>query len=103
MTKIYNRKHELITFKIGDSVIIQIKDLRLKISKRKLAPRFIRPYRIKDVVRPEAYYLWLSTYHKFHSVLNVSYLEEYRSQDHDNPKYRTDFIKVDGEEQWKIN
>ena len=103
MTKTYNRKHEPMTFKIGDPVMIQTKDLRLKVPKRKLAPLFIGPYRIKDVVGPEAYRLWLPAHHKFHPVLNVSRLEEYRPRDHDNPEYRTDSIEVDGEEQWEID
>ncbi len=92
-----------MTFKVGDPVMIQTKDLRLKVPSRKTAPRFIGPFRVKDVVGPEAYRLWLPSHHKFHPVFNVSRLERYLPRDHDNPEYRTDSIEVDGEEQWEVD
>jgi hypothetical protein len=103
MIRNHEKTHEDISFLVGDLVMIQTKNLRIRLSSKKLAPRFIGPYRIKDVVGTQAYRLWLPPYHKFHPVFNVSRLEKYNPRDPDRSEFTTDSIVIEGEEQWEVD
>lgn len=42
----YNKRHKAITFRRRDLVPLSTKNLKLKTPAKKLAPRFIRPFRV---------------------------------------------------------
>lgn len=65
-------------FKKGDLVGLSTKNLRLKGS-RKLAPRFIGPFRVLQTIGNQAYRLSLpQQYDRIHNVFHVSLLEPWR-------------------------
>jgi transposase InsO family protein len=78
MAKYYNKDHQPMQFKKGDLVGLSTKNLRLKGSK-KLAPRFIGPFRILQAIGKQAYRLSLPRqYDRIHNVFHVSLLEPWR-------------------------
>ena len=79
--KYYNRKHEPKRFKLGDLVLLSTKELNIKEHKRKLAPKYCRPFRIVKVVGSQAYKLALPTDSRVHNVFHVARLEPYVRRD----------------------
>ena len=74
--KQYNKKHKDISFKRGDLISLSTKNLRLKVPARKLAPKFIGPFKILDRIGQQAYRIALPMeYDKIHNVFHVSLLE----------------------------
>jgi hypothetical protein len=72
----YNQKHKPIQFKKGDLVGLSTRHLRFKGSSRKLAPRFIGPFRILERIGQQAYRLALpNKYAQLHNVFPVQLLE----------------------------
>ena len=51
------------------------KNLRLDVLKKKMAARFVGPFRITDAVGKQAYRLALPTSYRIHNVFYVSLLE----------------------------
>ena len=49
--------------------------MKLKVLKKKIAAKFIGPFRITDAVRKQAYRLALPTSYKIYNVFYVSLLE----------------------------
>jgi nitrogen regulatory protein PII-like uncharacterized protein len=79
MTKHYNKDHIPMQFKKGDLVGLSTRNLRLKGS-RKLAPRFIGPFRVLQTIGEQAYRLSLpQQYDRIHNVFHVSLLEPWRN------------------------
>jgi hypothetical protein len=68
------------TLKVGDKVLLSMKYLHLKHSKksRKLLPRWIGPFEVVQVVGPVAYKLKMNPGWRVHPVFHVSLLEPYR-------------------------
>ena len=62
-------------FKVGDMVLLSTKNLRLPVPKKKLAARFIGPFRVRDAVGKQVYRLSLPTTYKIYNVFHVSLLE----------------------------
>lgn len=78
MAKHYNKAHKPMQFKKGDLVGLSTKNLKLKGSK-KLAPRFIGPFRVLQAISEQAYRLSLpQQYDRIHNVFHVSLLEPWR-------------------------
>jgi len=80
----YIDKHrsEAVEYKVGDLVLLSMKDLKWQMSGRqseKLTECYIGPYKIKKVVSPNAVKLELSNTIKIHSVVNVSRIRMYLS------------------------
>jgi hypothetical protein len=71
----HNARHQAKTYKIGDKVLLSAKNLRLAVPKKKLAPRFLGPFRVLDAVWSQAYRLALPSHMKIHNVFHVSLLE----------------------------
>ena len=74
-------KRRVLTFKIGDKVLLSIKNLSLVGDGRrskKLTARFVGPYRVSDIINRNAYRLDLPPELKIHPVINVSLLKPYR-------------------------
>lgn len=79
--KYYNQRHEPMKFKRGDMVALSTRNLRMKGSTRKLAPRFIGPFRVLDSVGKQAYRLGLpAQYSRLHNVFPVQLLEPWKSR-----------------------
>ena len=83
--KYYDAKHEERYFCVGDKVMLSTKNLKLKRPSKKLTPKFIGPFRVKDVVGRQAYELFLpNMYSRLHPVFPVTYLEPYKERPNDS-------------------
>jgi hypothetical protein len=70
-----------LRFAVGDRVLLSTEHLKLigeRKRARKLAERYIGPYRVKRVINANAYELELPASLKIHPVINISHLKEYR-------------------------
>ena len=100
--KYYNRSHEPITFAVHDWAMLSTQHLKLKVPSRKLAPRFIGPFRIAEPVGPQAYRLHLPATYRIHDVFHVSRLEKYNVRDHGVSPELPPAIMVDEQEEWEV-
>ena len=76
--KYYDKKHIPQTYKMRDLVMLLIKNLQLKKSSWNLSHKFIRPFRVKDLVEKQTYRLFLSDTYWIHNVFHVFYLKLYQ-------------------------
>ena len=61
------------SFSVGDYVMMATRNLPIRSVSRKLAPRWVGPYRVLECVGPNAYRLDLpSVLRAVHPVVNVS-------------------------------
>jgi hypothetical protein len=75
----YNKTHKPMSFKIGQAVMLTTRNLRLRY--RKLAPKYIGPFRVIARVGSQAYRLALpDKYRQLHNVFPVAYLEPWTSE-----------------------
>ena len=72
-------------FQVGDKVLLSTKNLRLKVPKKKMAAKFIGPFRITDAVGKQAYRLALPTSYQIHNVFHVSLLEPWEGRAGEEP------------------
>ena len=66
-----------MTYKVGNLVILIIKNLKQKRLSKKLSYKFIEFFRIKNKVGAQAYRLRLSTFYWIHYTFYISLLEPY--------------------------
>ena len=72
----HDKHHKPIEFARGDLVLLSTKNLQLKVPNKKLAPKFIGPFRVLERVGKVAYRLALpAQYSRLHNVFSVSLLE----------------------------
>ena len=79
-----DRRRREVSFAKDDKVLLSTANLRLKTGSRKLLPRFIGPFTVKEVINLVAYKLDLPHALKVHDVFHVSLLRPY----HEAPDYR---------------
>lgn len=103
MATYYNPRHQPIRFVKNDLVLLSTKNIRLKAPSKKLAARFIGPFRIAEVVGPQSYRLHLPASYKMHNVFNVEYLERYYPRKGEEPPILPDSIIVEGQEEWELD
>jgi transposase InsO family protein len=78
----YNKNHQAQSFKVGDLVLLSIKNLKTRAPSKKLAIRRQGPYRVIDLVGTQAYRLALpKELSRIHNVFHVSLLEPWQSRD----------------------
>ncbi|KAL2104491.1 hypothetical protein VUR80DRAFT_367 [Thermomyces stellatus] len=75
----YNQRHQPIKFRRGQLIMLSTRNLRFEATKTKLAPRYIGPFRVLEVVGKQAYRIALpAKYSRLHNVFPVSLLEPCR-------------------------
>ncbi len=75
--KAYNQRHKLKTYNKGNLVLLSIKNLSQKRPSKKLSHKFAESFCIQDIVKKQAYHLYLPTHYWIHNVFHVSYLKLY--------------------------
>ena len=77
--KYYNKKRKPMSFQQGDLVVLSTQNLKLKVPHKKLAPRFIGPFKILERIGQQAYRLALpQKYDRLHNVFSISLLEPWK-------------------------
>ena len=84
--KYYNIYKKEISFAIRDKILINVKNLRVRKSCKKLINRYIRPFKMSKSISPNAYELELSEiYKKLYRTFSVSLLEPYSRKKGEKP------------------
>ena len=99
--KYYNQKHQPITFKKDQLVLISTKNLRLQGPSKKMAPRMMGPFRIHEPVGSQAYRVHLPTDSRIHNVFHVSAMEPYHSRNGEQEVLPIPEL-ADDEEQYEV-
>ncbi|KFZ04506.1 hypothetical protein V502_10100, partial [Pseudogymnoascus sp. VKM F-4520 (FW-2644)] len=96
MAKYYDQNHTPKEFKQGSLVKLSTKNLRLV--NRKLAPRWIGPFRITGRIGGQAYRLALpAKYSRLHDVFPVQALEDYHRRGNEEPMPMPDLEDLEDE------
>jgi hypothetical protein len=94
--KYYNAYRKEISFAIRDEVFINVKNLRVRKSCKKLTDRYIRPFKVSKSVSPNTYELELSkTYGRLHRTFPISLLKSYSRKGSEKPPRSIDLDKKD--------
>jgi hypothetical protein len=102
-TSAYNKKHEAKSYKVGDLVLLSLKNLKIRAPSKKLAPRQQGPYRILDAVGAQAYRLALpKEMSRIHDVFHVSLLEPWRSRDGSEELPMPVQLDEDSQPEWEV-
>jgi hypothetical protein len=75
-----NKRQQPKEFRVGERVLLSIKNLRLPGVKKKLSARFIGPFQVRNAIGSQAYRLALPTSYKIHKVFHVSLLEPWKQR-----------------------
>jgi hypothetical protein len=105
MRKYADRKRsDAPEYKVGDSVLLSTKDLPLRERpSRKLAEKYIGPYKIKNIINANAVELDLPLNMKIHPVVNVSRIKKYVKQVHWQEAVAPPPVVVHGEEEYVVD
>jgi len=96
------KRAEVNEYKVGDLVMLNIKDLKYQMVGRrteKLMKRYIGPYKIKKIVLLNAVELELPSTVKIHPVVNVSRIRKYVGQVKEQRKEQPTLVIIKGEEE----
>ena len=81
--------------------MLSAKHLRVKVVGKKLAPKFIAPFQVREPVGDQAYLLALPSSYRIHDVFHVSNLEDYNSRGGEEIPEPPELI--DGMEEWEVD
>jgi hypothetical protein len=101
-----NKHRRNFRFKKGDRVLLSGKNVELAVTRqrksKKLQPKYLGPFRIKEIISNVAYQLDLPTTMRIHPTFHVSLLKPYRDPSEidyrDEPADQTPIIINDDEE-----
>ena len=104
MVKQYNKYHIDKSFRIGDEIYLQVKNIKTIRLNVKLDHQQLEPFTIINTVRKQSYKLQLSLlYEQLHLMFHISLLEPYYGWEGEvwNPPE----IPIDGEDtpEWEID
>ena len=99
--KYYDRKHTPVRFRVGDQVMLAAKNLRQLRPNRKLADKYLGPFRVKEAIgsHGQSYRLSLPDGYRIHDVFHVSLLESYHAR---NPTVPAAAIPVENHDEWEV-
>jgi hypothetical protein len=91
------------TFKKGEKVWLEARNLKLPHLSKKIAPKKAGPFKISEVITPVTYRLHLPTGWRIHNVFHSSLLTPFKETNAHGPSYPTPIPDIiDGEEEFKI-
>jgi hypothetical protein len=101
--KHYNDRHKPFTFKRGDLVALSTQNLKLKVPSRKLAPRYIGPFRVLEAIGSQAYRLSLpNQYDQIHNVFHISLLEPWKQRSGRNGTENLPMPDLEDDGEWEV-
>jgi hypothetical protein len=94
--KYYNTYRKETSFAIKDEIFINVKNLRVRKSCKKLTDRYVRPFKIFKFISLNVYKLELSKiYKRLYRTFLVSLLEPYSRKKGEKPSRPIDLDKKD--------
>ena len=100
MKRFYDKRHKDKAYKEGTFVMLNARNIRTIRVKKKLADKFIGPFKILKRIGANAYKLELPVkYGKLHHTFHISLLEEYHLREGCEPPEPVD---IDGDEEWEV-
>jgi hypothetical protein len=102
--KHYNKRHKSPPkFKRKDLVALSTKNLKLKMTSKKLAPRYIGPFRVLEAVGSQAYRLSLpNQYDRIHNVFHISLLEPWKRRKGDDTGAELPMPELADDDEWEV-
>lgn len=101
-----NKERQDVQFKVGDKVKLSTINLNLPSTmSKKLAARFLGPFKVERVINPVAYKLKLPTSLKIHPVFHISLLRPWR-EDAEFPEHKGESTPVRvyaDDDQWLVD
>jgi len=98
-------RREAEEYKIGDIVLLSIKDLKWQMVRKrtdKLIKRFVGPYKVKRIILPNAIELVLPNSIRLHPVVNISRIHRYRDQVKGQKVLLPPPVMIDGEMEYEV-
>jgi len=98
-------RKETEEYRVGDKVLISIKDFSMELRKRatkKLTEKFIRLYVVRKIVSENAVELKLPASLRIHLVVNVRRIVKYREQVEGQKKIPPPPVEVAGEKEYEV-
>ena len=92
-------------YRVGDKVLISIKDFSIELMKRvikKLTEKFIGPYVVKKIVSENAVELELPVLLRIYPVVNIRRIVKYREQIKEQKKIPPPPVEVAGEKEYEV-
>ena len=75
--KYYDQKHKPKTFQVGELVLLDTRNVRTQRPSKKLDYKYDGPFKIKEIINPQAYKLDLPQRLRIHPVFHISLLQSY--------------------------
>ena len=98
-------RKEAEEYRVGDKVLISIKDFSMEFMKRetkKLMKKFIRLYVVRKIVSENAVELKLPALLRIHLIVNVRRIVKYREQVEEQKKIPLSSVEIASEKEYKV-
>ena len=98
-------REEVEEYRVGDLVLLSTKDLKYQMIGRrmdKFTERFGGPYKVKAIISSNAIELDLPTTVRIHPVVNISWVQQYKSQVEGQRKEAPQPVMIEEEEEWEV-
>ena len=100
MTKFYNFKHKNKAYKISDEVMLSSKNICMQKASKKLADKYLDPFRVEALIDKNVYWLkLLASYERTHSTFYILLLKPYHRQE---GVELSELIKVEDNNEWEV-
>jgi len=96
---------EVEEYRVGNLVLLSTKDLKYQMVGRrteKLTEHFVGPYKVKTIISSNAIELDLPTTVRIHLVVNVSRVQQYKSQVEGQKRKVPQPVVIKGKEEWEV-
>ena len=98
-------RKEAEEYRVGDKVLISIKDFSMEFRKRetkKLMEKFIRPYVVRKIVSQNVIELKLPALLRIHLIVNVRRIVKYREQVEEQKKIPLPSVEIASEKEYEV-